>query len=163
MLPRNAADWPGICKDSGDMHTYSFAILLWISRITGIRSIETWANRFYRHRLVFTRVQGEYAASGIRLSITALNPSRLTRTIRDLTLHFRIGNTPYTIRLTDTIAGTYIEDYRLPARTVSSFSCEATLGDHPITDIVTIHFTYLDENNFRHHVWIDAPGRLVKK
>lgn len=142
------------------MHTYSFAILLWISRITGIRSIETWANRFYRHRVVFTRVQGEYAASGIRLSITAFNPSRLTRVIRDLTLHCRIGDTPYMFRLADTTAGTLIENYKLPAHTVSSFSCQASLGDHPLTDIATIHFTYLDENNFRHHVWIDAPGRF---
>jgi hypothetical protein len=142
------------------MHTYFFAILLWISRITGIRSIETWANRLYRDRLVFTRVHGEYAASGIRLSITAYNPSRLTRVIRDLTLHFRIGSTPYMFRLADITAGTYIENYRLPAHSISSFSCEASLGDHTITDIVTIHFTYLDENNFRHHVWIDAPGRF---
>lgn len=141
------------------MHTYFFAILLWISRLTRIRPIEAWANRLYRHRLVFTRVHGEYGASGIRLSITAFNPSRLTRVLRDLTLHFRIGSTPYMFRLADTKAGT-IENYRLPAYSVSSFSCEACLGDHALADIVTIHFTYLDENNFRHHVWIDAPGRF---
>lgn len=141
------------------MHSYFFAILLGVSRLTGIRSIETWASRLYRHRLVFTRVRGEYCASGIRLSITAFNPSRLTRVIRDLTLHFRIGSTPYMFLLADTRAGT-IENYRLPPRSVSSLSCEASLGDHAIIDIVTIHFTYLDENNFRHHVWIDAPGRF---
>lgn len=141
------------------MHTYSFATLLWISRLTGIKSIETWANRYYRHRLVFTRVHGEYGNSGIHLSITAFNPSRLTRVIRDPTLHFRIGSTPYMFRLADTREGNYIENYKLPAHSISSFSCEASLGDHAIADIVTIHFTYLDENNFRHHVWIDAPGR----
>ena len=143
------------------MHTYSFAILSWISQRTGIQSIQTWADRFYRRRLVFTRVHGEYAASGIRLSITAFNPSRLPRVLRDLTLHYRVDNTPYMFRLADATAGTYIENYRLPAHSVSSFSCEASLGNHTITDIITIHFTYLDENNFRHHVWIDAPGRLT--
>jgi|GEM_PF-6025294 hypothetical protein len=141
------------------MHTYFFAILLGVSRLTGIRSIEAWANRLYRHKLVFTRVHGEHGATGIRLSITAFNPSRLTRIIRDLTLHFRVGGATHMFRLADTSAGT-IENYRLPAHSISSFSCEASLGEHPITDIVTIHFTYLDENNFRHHVWIDAPGRF---
>ena len=141
------------------MHSYFFAILLGISRLTRIRSIEAWANRQYRHRLVFTRVHGEYGATGIRLSITAFNPSRLTRVIRDLTLHFRVGGTPYMFLLADARVGT-IENYRLPAHSVSSFSCEASLGEHAVIDIVTIHFTYLDENNFRHHVWIDAPGRF---
>jgi hypothetical protein len=79
--------------------------------------------------------------------------------IRDLTLHFRIGSTPHTLKLADAIAGNYIENYRLPARSISTFSCEASLGDHHITNIITLHFTYLDEKNFRHHVWIDAPGR----
>lgn len=142
------------------MHTYSFIILSWICRHTGIKSIETWANRFYRHRLVFTRVHGEYAASGIRLSIMAFNPSRVPRVLRDLTLHFRVANEPYMFRMADATAGT-IENYRLPAHSVSSFSCEASLGNYPLADITTIHFTYLDENNFRHHVWIDAPGRLT--
>jgi len=141
------------------MHSYFFAILLGISRLTGIRSVETWASRLYRRKLVFTRVHGEYGAAGIRLSITAFNPSRLTRVIRDLTLHFRVGGTPYMFLLADTRVGT-IENYRLPAHSVSSFSCEASLGEQAIIDIVTIHFTYLDENNFRHHVWIDAPGRF---
>ena len=63
-------------------------------------------------------------------------------------------------QLADTKAGTHIENYRLPAHSVSSFSCEASLGNHTITDVTTIHFTYLDEHNFRHHVWIDAPGRF---
>lgn len=141
------------------MHSFFFAILVGISRLTHIRSIETWANRLYHHRLVFTRVHGEYGTSGIRLSITAFNPSRLPRVIRDLTLHFRIGGTPHMFRLADTRAGT-IENYRLPAHSISSFSCEASLGEHATMDIVTIHFTYLDEKNFRHHVWIDAPGRF---
>jgi hypothetical protein len=145
------------------MHAYSFIILSWISRHTGIKSIETWANRFYKRKLVFTRVHGEYAASGVCLSITAFNPSRLPRVLRDLTLHFRVGNKPYTFRLADATARTYIENYRLAAHSVSSFSCEASLGNHPLTDITTIHFTYLDENNFRHHVWIDAPGRLTPR
>ena len=141
------------------MHTHSFAVLLWVSRITGIKPIENWANRLYRHRIVFTRIHGEYAASGIRLSITAFNPSRLNRVIRDLTLHFRIDNTPHTLKLVDTAVGARIENYRLPASSISTFSCQASLNDHPMTDITTIHFTYLDEKNFRHHVWIDAPGR----
>jgi hypothetical protein len=31
--------------------------------------------------------------------VTAINPSRLHRVIRDLTLHFRVGSTPYMFRL----------------------------------------------------------------
>ena len=142
------------------MLAYCTNLLLWISRATRIRIIEHWAGRLDRRRLVFTRVHGEYAASRMHLSITAFNPSRIPRVIRELTLHFRVGSTPYMFRLADTTAGTYIEDYRLPARSISSFTCEASLGNHTVTDIIPIHFTYLDEHNFRHHVWIDAPGRF---
>lgn len=141
------------------MHTYFFKFLLWLSRIANIEAIESWAIRFYRRKIIFTRIHGEYASTGIRLSITAYNPALVSRVIRDLTLHFRIGSIPHTLKLADATVGTYIENYRLRARSVSGFSCEASLIDHPITDINTIHFTYLDEKNFRHHVWIDAPGR----
>jgi hypothetical protein len=142
------------------MIVYCTNILLWISRLSGIRIFVNWAGRFDQSKLVFTRVRGEYAASRIHLSITAFNPSRIPRIIHDLTLHLRVGSTPYTLRLTDTNAGTYIENYRLPAHSISSFTCEASPGNHTTTDILTIHFTYLDEHNFRHHVWIDAPGRF---
>ena len=142
------------------MDTYFLIFLLWIARRTGNKSFETWVNRIDRRPLVFTRVHGQYAASRIHLSITAFNPSSLPRVIRDLTLHFRVGGTPFMFQLADTKAGTHIENYRLPAHSISSFSCEASLGNHTITDVTTIHFTYLDEHNFRHHVWIDAPGRF---
>ena len=142
------------------MIAYCTNLLLWISRISGIQTIESWAGRLDRRKLVFTRVHGEYAASRIHLSITAFNPSRIPRVIRDLTLHFRVGSTPYMFRLADTNAGTYIENYRLPSSSISSFNCEASLGTHTVTDIITIHFTYLDEHDCRHHIWIDAPGRF---
>lgn len=145
------------------MNLYRTNILLWISRITGLRFIERLVSRFDRTRLVFTRVYGEYAASRIHLSLTAFNPSHVPRIIRELTLHFRVSTMPYTFRLSDTAAGTYVDKYRLPAHSVSSFSCEASLGNHTITDILTIHFTYLDERNFRHHVWIDAPAAHARR
>jgi hypothetical protein len=142
------------------MYTITFAALSWISRLTRIKSIETWTNRFFRYTLIFTRVRGEYADYGLCLSITAFNPSRVTRVIRDLTLHFRIAGTPHMFRLADTAAGVPLEKYKLPAHCVSNFSCKASMGDHHISEIATIHLSYLDENNFRHHVWIDAPGRF---
>lgn len=141
------------------MDAYWTAILLWISRISGIKNIEKWANRIDRRRLVFTRVRGEYLDSRVHLSITAFNPSGLPRIIRDLTLHCKVSSIPYMFRLSDANAGRYIEDYRIPAHSISTFTCEASLGEHAAADIITIHFTYLDEKNFRHHVWIDAPGR----
>ncbi|HWB94477.1 MAG TPA: hypothetical protein VG605_21630 [Puia sp.] len=141
------------------METYLIDILLWTARITRISLIERWADRVDRRKLVFTRVRGEYSRSRIDLSITAFNPASLPRVIRELTLHCNAGKIPSTFRLADSAAGSWIEHYKIPAHSVSTFACQADLGDYAGSDIITLHFTYLDEHNFRHHIWIDAPGR----
>lgn len=144
------------------MEAYLIEILLWTARMTRIKLIERWANRVDRRRLVFTTVRGEYCQSRLDLSITAFNPAGLPRVIRELTLHCNAGKIPSTFRLADTTAGGWIEHYRIPAHSISTFTCQAELGEYASADIITLHFTYLDEHNFRHHIWIDAPGIAAK-
>ena len=144
------------------MEAYLIEILLWTARITRFKLIERWADKVDRRKLVFTRVRGEYNQSRIDLSITAFNPAGLPRVIRELTLHCNAGKIPSTFRLADSNAGCWIEHYRIPGRSISTFTCQADLGKYAGSDIITLHFTYLDEQNFRHHIWIDAPGIAAK-
>ena len=141
------------------MEAFLIEILLWTARATRIKFIERWADKVDRRKLVFTRVRGEYSRSRIDLSITAFNPAGLPRIIRELTLHCNAGKMPSAFRLADTTGGRWIEHYRIPAHSVSTFTCQADLGEYAGSDIISLHFTYLDEHNFRHHIWIDAPGR----
>lgn len=146
------------------MEAFLIEILLWTARVTRIKLIERWANLVDRRKLVFTRVRGEYSSSRIDLSITAFNPAGLPRVIRELTLHCNAGKIPIpsTFQLADTAAGSWIEHYRIPAHSISTFTCRAELGKYAGSDIITLHFTYLDEHNFRHHIWIDSPGIAAK-
>jgi len=142
------------------METILIDILLRIARITGITPIERLADKVDRRKLVFTRVRGEYSPSRIDLTITAFNPAGVPKVIRELTLHCNAGKMPSTFRLADTAGGSWIEHYRIPAHSISTFTCQADLGSCTGSEIITLHFTYLDEHNFRHHVWIDAPKPL---